>query len=114
MQHARSGDTETAAGPSMMASFGMPVSPSPMLANLPSLNTRCHLPAGLSSTEPEPNHRSVCSFSLYLRIMWQNMLQNVQSKLNEPSEILSFAPAWIVSVLLLIGAVIVSPGSFMP
>jgi hypothetical protein len=40
--------------------------------------------------------------------MWQNMLQNVQSKLNEPSEILSFAPAWIESVLLLIGAVIVA------
>ena len=37
-------------------------------------------------------------------MMWQNIFQDVQSKLNEPSAIFSFAPVWIVSALLLVGA----------
>ena len=37
-------------------------------------------------------------------MMWQDIFQDVQSKLNEPSAIFSFAPVWIVSALLLVGA----------
>jgi small-conductance mechanosensitive channel len=43
-------------------------------------------------------------FRLYLRIMWQDIFQDVQSKLDDPSAVLSFAPSWIVSGLLLIVA----------
>jgi small-conductance mechanosensitive channel len=40
--------------------------------------------------------------------MWQAVFQDVQSKLNEPSAALSFAPSWMVSGLLLIGALAVA------
>jgi uncharacterized membrane protein len=40
--------------------------------------------------------------------MWQNIFKDVQSKLNEPSAIISFAPAWMVSGLLLVGALAVA------
>jgi small-conductance mechanosensitive channel len=40
--------------------------------------------------------------------MWQAVFQDVQSKLNEPSAALSFAPSWMASGLLLIGALAVA------
>ena len=40
--------------------------------------------------------------------MWQNIFQDVQSELSEPSAVLSFAPSWIVSGLLLVGALAVA------
>ncbi len=40
--------------------------------------------------------------------MWQDISQNIQSKLNELGGALSFAPPWAVSVVLLLGAFIVA------
>ena len=40
--------------------------------------------------------------------MWQAVFQDVQSKLNEPSAALSFAPSWMASGLLLINALAVA------
>ena len=40
--------------------------------------------------------------------MWQNIFQDIQSKFKEPSTLLSFAPSWIVSGLLLVGALAVA------
>jgi small-conductance mechanosensitive channel len=42
--------------------------------------------------------------------MWQSVFQDVQSKLNEPSGALSFAPSWMVSGLLLVGALAIAWG----
>jgi small-conductance mechanosensitive channel len=38
--------------------------------------------------------------------MWQNLLQDLQSKLTELSSALSFAPAWVVSLVLLVTALV--------
>jgi len=40
--------------------------------------------------------------------MWKDIFQDVQSKLDDPSAVFSFAPSWIVSVLLLIVALAVA------
>jgi hypothetical protein len=40
--------------------------------------------------------------------MWQSVFQDVQSKLDESSAVLSFAPSWMVSGLLLVGALAVA------